>query len=121
MNKANFKKASEKIIDIVRLEEQGCVLKHISGDVADCYGKLLLKYARELIAAADENEAQNSETSCDCDEDYFDDEDDGVAHACLRTAQMKNIDFSKDGVTTINMRNGEPIIFKDISEVMFIS
>ena len=121
MNQANFKKASEKISEIVLMAEQRVAIKHINSDVAECYGKLLLKYARELIAAADENEAQNSETSCDCDEDYFDDEDDGVAHACLRTAQMKNIDFSKDGVTTINMRNGEPIIFKDISEVMFIS
>ena len=120
LNQANFKKASEKIIDIVRLEEQGCVIKHIIDDVAECYGKLLLKYARELVAAADENEP-TTETSCNCDEDYFDDEDGGIAHACIRTAQIKNIDFSDDGVTTINMRHGDPIIFKDISEVMFIS
>lgn len=121
MNQANFKKASEKIIDIVRLGEQECVVKRIIGDVAECYGKLLLKYARELVAAADENEPQISEMSCNCDEDYFDDEDDGIAHACIRTAQIKSIDFADDGVTTINMRHGDPIIFKDISEVMFIS
>ena len=120
MNQANFKKASEKISEIVLMAEQRVAIKHINSDVAECYGKLLLKYARELIAAADENEP-TTETSCSCDEDYFGDEDDGIAHATLRTAQIKSIDFSDDGVTTINMRHGDPIIFKDISEVMFIS
>lgn len=121
MDKEKFKKASEKISEIVHMAEQRVSIKHINNDVADCYGKLLLKYARELVAAADENEPQISETSCNCDEDYFDDEDDGIAHACIRTAQIKSIDFSEDGAAAIRMRNGDPIIFKDISEVMFIS
>ena len=120
LNQEKFKKASEKISEIVRLADQRVAIRYINDDVAECYGKLLLKYARELVAAADENEP-TTETSCNCDEDYFDDEDDGIAHACIRTAQIKSIDFSDDGVTTINMRHGDPIIFKDISEVMFIS
>ena len=120
MNQENFKKTSEKISEIVRLADQRVAIRYINDDVAECYGELLLKYARELVATADENEP-TTETSCNCDEDYFDDEDDGIAHACIRTAQIKSIKFSDDGVTTINMRHGDPIIFKDISEVMFIS
>jgi len=84
--------------------------------------RLIIAKSAELVKFAESN---NSEMACncygECDEDDFDDEDDGIAHACIRTAQIKSIDFSEDGVTKINMRHGEPIIFKDISEVMFIS
>lgn len=77
-------------------------------DVEEQVRNLLVEKARELIEVAD-NE--------DFDED---DEDDGIAHATLRTAQIKSIDFSEDGVTTVNMRSGEPLIFKDVFEIMFI-
>ena len=77
--------------------------------------RLIIAKSAELLKLAEPKK------SCECGEDDFDDEDDGIAHACIRTAQIKSIDFSEDGVTTIYMRHGEPIIFKDISEVMFIS
>ena len=81
------------------------------------YGRQPLKAWNEYlsdITAVDDYDGED-------DDKDFDDEDSGIAHACIRTAQIKSFDFSENGVTKINMRNGEPIIFKDISEVMFIS